>query len=515
MDSNPEDPVPITRRVATILARHARTLGVLVPLHLAAFVGLYLATFHLVKSEVIGSSTTAAREELLHELGEVAVVARVHPGNLPGGHQFEPFLAAHRKYDMQLFLPDGTLLAGQSATFTPSAFEIRRFAASEEPDRFWMTTDEEGSWVRGLSRLVAEESCQPCHKLGETRAIASINLDVTPRMDSLRGRLRGNLAALILIWIGLVGFSTSLVRRRAQREARRLEAELTAAATGRPQTGEVAPALAFDPVSAELHKSVRRFLRRQQQARAEMTSRLAHTDQLASLGRLAAGLAHEIKNPLAGIQGALEILRQDAGEEDSGQIQLYDEMLEELKRINGTLQLLLSSARPSPPQLLETDLHGLLEELRKLLEPSLKRQNTELRLEVAPRQLTARLDSAKIRQVLVNLINNGAEAMESGGTITIRAAPLGDGGGVVLSVQDSGPGIPDEQQDKIFEPFFTTKFSGTGLGLAIARSLVEQHGGTLQVESAPGVGTTFLILLPKPPDSRSESAETAHPEKSE
>jgi signal transduction histidine kinase len=473
--------------VRTFLTRHARTLGVLVPLHLVAFVALYMATYRLVESEVIRGNTEEARSELQHELQEVAVVAEVHPGDLPGGHQFERFLATHRIYDMQLFLPDGTLLAGQSSTFTPSAIEIRRFMTSDEPDSFWMTTTEEGSWIRGLSRLVAVEGCQPCHKLGETRAVASMNLDVSPEIDTLRGRLRLNLGALILVWVCLVGFSTSLVKRRAQQAGRRLEQELAAAAAGDLDPGERSSSLVFDPVSAELHKSVRRFLRHQQQTQTEMASRLAHTDQLASLGRLAAGLAHEIKNPLAGIQGALEILRQDieSGEGANGNLELYDEMLSELKRVNETLQLLLSSARPSPPQLVETDLRGLLEDLR-----------THLQLEVAPGRLAARVDAGKIRQVLVNLVSNGAEALESGGTITIRAALLGGDGGVVLSVQDDGPGVPEDQLSKIFEPFFTSKFTGTGLGLAIARSLVEQHGGSLQVESQLGVGTSFLVLLP-------------------
>jgi len=160
---------------------------------------------------------------------------------------------------------------------------------------------------------------------------------------------------------------------------------------------------------------------------------------------------------------------------------------------------MLSSARPSPPQLSDTDVRKLLEELSTLLEPSLRRQGTALELEMASGPVTAHIDSVKIRQVLVNLINNAADAMESGGTVTIRAAPLGKGdSGVVLSIQDEGPGIPEAQRQQIFDPFFSTKFTGTGLGLAIARSLVEQHGGTLEVESEVGRGSTFLLLLPDP-----------------
>ncbi len=116
------------------------------------------------------------------------------------------------------------------------------------------------------------------------------------------------------------------------------------------------------------------------------------------------------------------------------------------------------------------------------------------------------VDPAKIRQVLVNLIQNAAEAMaERGGHVTVRASGFPAESAVVLAVEDDGPGIPAEQIGSLFEPFFTTKFTGTGLGLAISKSLVEQHGGRIEVSSQPGSGTTFLIILPAqgaaPPDA--------------
>jgi signal transduction histidine kinase len=98
--------------------------------------------------------------------------------------------------------------------------------------------------------------------------------------------------------------------------------------------------------------------------------------------------------------------------------------------------------------------------------------------------------------VLVNLIQNAAEAMKNGGHVAVRASRFPDGGGVILAVADDGPGIPDADHERIFQPFFTTKFTGTGLGLAITRSLVEQHGGRIDLDSEPGRGTTFFVVLP-------------------
>ncbi len=486
------------------LRRSSRTWGLMVPLHLVAFFVLYLATYQLMRSEVIGASTRMARDQLRGEILELLMLAEAHTTGAPGGHQFAAFMAMPRPYVSQLYGASGRLLGGSPGRFEPTRAELTGFLESGEPDTYRIASDGAGNYVRGLSRIAATARCTPCHQQGEILGVATMSLDVTAQLGALKGRLRRNLALLILIWASALGITTAAVRRSAQQSAEQLHRELAAAEAGESGASSRPAELALDPVTERLHRSLREFLEDHQQRRAEMASRLAHTDQLASLGRLAAGLAHEIKNPLAGIQGALEILRQDSTDESN--LTLYDEMLAELKRVNTTLQLMLTSARPSPPQLADTDLRTLLEELRTLHEPTLRRQGTRLRLEVASGTLRARIDAGKIRQVLVNLINNAADALESGGTVTMRAAALVGDGGVLLTVQDDGPGIPEEKRQTVFEPFFSTKFSGTGLGLAIARSLVEQHGGTLEVESEIGRGSTFLVLLPNP-EALSEPAE--------
>ncbi|KAB2959101.1 MAG: hypothetical protein F9K18_11740 [Thermoanaerobaculia bacterium] len=261
----------------------------------------------------------------------------------------------------------------------------------------------------------------------------------------------------------------------------------------------------LDPVATEVHRGLRRFLERQRQREAEVATRLAHVDQLASLGQLAAGLAHEIKNPLAGLHGALEVLRDEAPEGPSAP--LYDEMLGELKRVNGILQQLLESGRPAPLRTQPTDLRKLLEDTADLMKPSLRRHDVELEVEIAEGLSKALLDAAKIRQVLVNLIQNAAEAMRDGGRVTVRASRL-PSGEIVIAVADDGPGIAAGELERIFQPFFTTKFSGTGLGLAITRSLVEQHGGRVEVDSEPGRGTTFFVFLPDHSAGAPAAAET-------
>jgi signal transduction histidine kinase len=130
--------------------------------------------------------------------------------------------------------------------------------------------------------------------------------------------------------------------------------------------------------------------------------------------------------------------------------------------------------------------------------PSLRRQRVDLRTETAGGLPEVQVDPAKLRQVLVNLVQNAAEAMaESGGQVVVRATHFPLERAVVVAVEDDGPGIPAENLQSLFEPFFTTKFTGTGLGLSISKSLVEQHGGRIEVSSEPGRGTTFLIFLPE------------------
>jgi len=480
-------------RLRRFFAPRARTWGLAIPIHLVAFTLFYLATDRLLQSEVMQTATQAAQERLAQAAEELEIVARAHTGDAKGGHIFEALLQAHGDIDFRLFIMGGGVIGPDEPLTEQEHLEMVDFLTGGQRQRFWRSEEEGKTRMRGLMTVVANQNCIPCHQPGETLAVASMTKDLTAQIQSVRAHSRRNLAILITLWAVVLGGTQLLVRRSIKRSAASLEADLAAAEAGDASPTDTGP-LVLDAASARLHQSLREFLQRQREREAEVASRLEHTDRLASLGRLAAGLAHEIKNPLAGIQGALEILREDLPDQESSK--LCDEMLAELGRVNQTLQSLLASARPTPARLSETNVTQLLEDLRRLAEPSLRRRKITLDIDVAADVPQARLDSAKIRQVLLNLVNNAADAMDGGGHITLRAGSFPDRQGLILAVQDDGPGISEENQAKIFEPFFTTKFTGTGLGLAIARSLVEQHGGSLELETVPGVGTTFFIFLP-------------------
>jgi signal transduction histidine kinase len=233
----------------------------------------------------------------------------------------------------------------------------------------------------------------------------------------------------------------------------------------------------------------------------ESQSLLERREKLASLGLLAAGVAHEIRNPLTAIKAALFIQQKQfpPGSREHADSQLVEREILRLERI---VNEFLQFARPTEPRRTEVDAVALLREVGTLLTPQLARHNIQLTVADAP-ALRVQADAAQIKQVLINLIQNAADAIGENGAVrlTVRAERKRLGGreqaAAILEVSDNGKGMSPEVQQRLFDPFFTTKETGTGLGLSIAAGIIEKHGGALQYQSWPGRGTTFGIILPQ------------------
>lgn len=230
---------------------------------------------------------------------------------------------------------------------------------------------------------------------------------------------------------------------------------------------------------------------------------IQRADRMATIGELASGIAHEIRNPLAGIQGAIQILAEGFPKGDP-RTQVSDEIQKQIYKLERLVKDLLNYAKPVPANYLPTDINGVVD---KVLSFFVTQRGMPADYKIEKKFFSSlpktRVDPSSMEQAFLNIILNAHKAMPKGGKFTVSTAPIAKGKddgkephGVQIVFEDTGVGIPREILTKIFNPFFSTRSDGTGLGLAITKNIVEQHGGKIEVESQVNVGTKFIITLP-------------------
>ncbi len=254
-------------------------------------------------------------------------------------------------------------------------------------------------------------------------------------------------------------------------------------------------------IQAETLAQSHRELQEQTRLLLEKETQLRRADRLSALGQLSAGLAHEIRNPLGSIKGAVEIL-QDDFPPGHPKAEFYSILLREVERLNDVLTNFLSFARPVTPHLMPLDVRAVLTALEGLISGQARAHQVQIftSFHTGPSRVMA--DETLLKQAFLNIMLNGVEAMPTGGDLAIstRLSSGGVAGGrpewLEIVFDDTGPGIQEEDLGRIFDPFFTTKKDGTGLGLAITHRIIENHHGTIRVVSQRGKGTTFVVTLP-------------------
>ena len=248
-------------------------------------------------------------------------------------------------------------------------------------------------------------------------------------------------------------------------------------------------------------------------ARKTMEQNLARVDKLASLGELAAGMAHEIKNPLAGIAGAMQIMAKTYHAESPYHF-VFNEVQEQVKKLDSFVNSLLQFARPGQTHFSDVDIEDILDRVHFLVMGQLDKKKITVTKLYGEQPTTVQGDAGQLQQVFLNIILNAIDAMETEGVLTLKmqvtslsAIPPVLQACVIprciqktsmldIAISDTGYGIEAESLEKIFNPFHTTKCKGTGLGLSISHRIIEQHGGVITVKSMPGVGSTFTVSLP-------------------
>ncbi len=393
-------------------------------------------------------------------------------------------------------------------------------------DRARIFVNEKGERILGVILPIENQpdcSSAACHVHPPTQKVlgvidAHLSLaavdEQMARHDSLVARFAGG--AVVIVCLLSMGFLWALVYRplrdlvRGIRRVASGDLEGSIPVRSQDEIGQVAAE--FNHMTGELHTARQEITgwNRTLEERVERKTReleqahhsLLHTEKLASVGKLAATVAHEINNPLFGILTSARLAKRQVEKSplEAAQKEKLTAKLgtieHESQRCGEIVKNLLAFSRQTPPHLEIVDIDTIIQRCVNLIQHTYQLQGIQLSVESEPQKAWVRGDPGQIQQVLLALLVNAGDAMPQGGEVTIAAAVEGER--VSLRVRDNGPGIPEDLQQRIFEPFFSTKEDGqgTGLGLAIASGIVEQHDGTIAVTSAPGKGSEFHIRLP-------------------
>jgi signal transduction histidine kinase len=340
------------------------------------------------------------------------------------------------------------------------------------------------------------------------------NLEDRIRQRVLLAQEREQRTGLVIITLSVLAIGVGLVATafsaRALRPVRTLTEGATRIARGdySAQLGvrghdEIATlARAFDAMATSLQQ-------REEQLRAQAEA-LLRAEQLAAVGRISAQVAHEVRNPLSSIGLNVELLEEAVAHarfpseaEGREARELLAAVTREVDRLNDVTERYLRMARMPQPQLAAEDVNEVVGGVLDFAREELERSGVRVERRLADGLPRALADEGQLRQVFLNLVRNGREAMPGGGTLRVetRACPEGgeggERGGIEVVFQDTGVGMPEAVRERIFQPFFTTKGNGTGLGLAVSRQILQAHGGAIRCDSAPGKGTTFVLRLPR------------------
>ncbi|MBI5470893.1 MAG: HAMP domain-containing protein [Ignavibacteriae bacterium] len=409
--------------------------------------------------------------------------------------------------DAFVLKPDGTVAWGASARGNSPNVRIDQFVdrTDEFGNRYFSVKEDYKVFTYVLSPISNKRECNRCHGASNqflgyfTTKISTDDLQAIATEHRTTNMLMAGLTfggVSLSIFLVLTLLVVRPIRSlhshisEAERGLDNLESGKSITLTSLPEprgTDEV----------ADLQRTFNNLVARLNVANAQLhvyhQEQLEHADRVASAGEMAASLAHEIKNPVAGVLGALQVLDSEIMLDDQ-QKELLAEMMAQMERINNAVNDLLSYARPSPPLLTRLDVNEVVRKTILLLSQQIKEKEIQLTLNLTSESATITADKKLLQQLLWNIALNGVQAMKGSGTLLLHTRKQGSS--VRIDIQDTGAGIPPENLERIFTPFFTTKHKGTGLGLAICRRIVEQHQGTMSIASEPGRGTTVTVIMP-------------------
>ncbi len=399
---------------------------------------------------------------------------------------------------VRIFHPDGVIIKSTNEREMGKRVDEKLFESFRKGEMELISPDGRGGRILNKTRPIKKtRECFMCHGPGE-ESIGIINAEISLASTDYKlneARVLSNLSA-VLISIILSLFIFLWLYWIVIKPIAKLNSKMVMAEGG---DLSVRSELTQGDEVGNLGRSFDAMIERLQHTRSELEryhfQQLERADRLASVGELASGIAHEIKNPLAGIAGAVQVLAREF-KDDEQKVNIMGEILQQIGRLDKSVKDLLNYASPSMPTFEKGHINYIIDKALFFVTQQPKARDVRVVKELDPDlPPMKRVDEKQIQQVLLNLFLNALNAMDGAGTLRI-ATFMEDEATVVIEVEDTGKGIPEEELSKLFVPFYTTRVEGTGLGLSISNRIVEQHGGKISVTSSVNKGTCMKVSLP-------------------
>ncbi len=415
-------------------------------------------------------------------------------------HILEAVGTYHNIQDLRIFSPNGVVLKAS-----------KRWQVGRKVDAATEKWFLEGNFKHPIKRrdegiftvlfpIENAEQCMRCHGTkAKLNGVLSVNVSMAETQEKV-----GELSKTMILWaLGITAtlavFLSLFLSHFVSNPIQQLIATMEQAERGLEARAQITTSDDIGRLGEAFNSLLSKLERARRRVERYHYEQMKRADRLASIGEMAAGIAHEIKNPLAGIAGVIQVLKKDIPAEDPKRAVL-EEVLSQVERMDKAVRNLLSFARPPEPRMTLVDLNELIGRLLEFLSPQFAKSGIKAERNLAAGLPWLVLDPDLMQQALLNIALNAVKAMPGGGTFTVETQKEMPGDGVAGSVKiilsDSGEGISPENLNRIFSPFFTTRQQGTGLGLSITQRIVEQHKGDISVQSTVGKGAVFTINLP-------------------
>ena len=444
---------------------------------------------------------TLESAELLLQTLERSISDTMHLGKSQDVGTILAMVGQHKQLTgVRIFHPHGIILrssipAEEGQMANPDDFDLYKNSAKQS---IYVSPDK-GEILSIIKPIYNQESCFTCHGNKATiLGILNINYSLNRTNEEVAYSAKLFVISSILITIFLTGAISFLLVKFVKRPLCSINDNMLLVEAGDPGIRLVPTG--NDEIS-QLTNSYNSMLNRLDRTKKELESlhyqQLERADRLASIGEMASGIAHEIKNPLAGISAAVSIIKGDYAPDDP-RYKILDEVLQQVKRLNRNVNDLLFFGRPSLPEFVVADINEIVSSTLHFAVQYSSVKNIETRMDLTFGLPSVCVDPMQMQQVFLNIILNAFQVMPGGGTLVITSGMMtrGESEYARVEISDTGPGIPPQILDKLFTPFFTTKAQGTGLGLAICKKLIGLHNGDIQARSNEGTGSTFIIELP-------------------